>query len=128
MVFSASAETEGKSAVFNAANRVSGTALACGGGGQDSSCPLMPDQPLLTEPAQEPQIGAQSLCSGVSRKRWLCYLLIGFVVLLVWGHTVTFQFVWDDEWFIRDHKTIQSLKNVPAMFYSLEAQSSLPEG
>jgi tetratricopeptide (TPR) repeat protein len=41
---------------------------------------------------------------------------------------VSFDFVWDDTHFIRELKSIRSFKNVPEMFYSLEAQSSLPQG
>jgi tetratricopeptide (TPR) repeat protein len=50
------------------------------------------------------------------------------VTLLVWGHTLSFDFVWDDTHFIRELKSIRSLKNTPEMFYSLDAQSSFPQG
>ena len=48
--------------------------------------------------------------------------------LLVWGRTVTYDFVWDDTQFIRELKSIRSLRNVPEMFYSLDAQSSFAQG
>jgi hypothetical protein len=61
-------------------------------------------------------------------KRWTPFLLIGGLTLLVWGHTVRYDFVWDDKQFILELQSIRSLKNVPSMFTSLEAQSSFPEG
>ena len=57
-------------------------------------------------------------------RRWAPYALIGLVTTLVWGHTVKFGFVWDDQQFIQDLQSIRSLKNVPSMFYSLDAQAS----
>ena len=59
---------------------------------------------------------------------WVPHLLIGLVSGLVWAHTVGYQFVWDDRQFIQELQSIRSLKNIPEMFYSLEAQSSYPEG
>ena len=56
------------------------------------------------------------------------YALIGLISLAAWIHTVRFQFVWDDQQFIQELQSIRSLKNVPEMFYSLEAQSSFPKG
>jgi protein O-mannosyl-transferase len=61
-------------------------------------------------------------------KRWWPGALLAVVVLLVWGQSVSFQFVWDDKYFIEDLQSIRSLRHVPEMFYSLEAQSSYPEG
>lgn len=61
-------------------------------------------------------------------RRWAPFLLIGLVTFLVWGHTVTYDFVWDDQQFIRELESIRSLKNLPGMFSSLEAQSSYPDG
>lgn len=61
-------------------------------------------------------------------KRWWPSLAIAAAVLLVWGHSVTFQFVWDDKYFIEDLQSIRSFSSVPEMFYSLEAQSSYPQG
>lgn len=55
-------------------------------------------------------------------------LLIALTVLLVWGHTVGYEFVWDDRQFIQELPSIRSLKNIPEVFYSLAAQSSFPEG
>ena len=60
-------------------------------------------------------------------KRWPCALLVA-LVLLVWGQSLSFQFVWDDQFFIQDLKSIRSFASVPEMFYSLDAQSSYPEG
>lgn len=56
------------------------------------------------------------------------FLVIGLATLLVWGHTVRFQFVWDDVFFIEKLTSIRSLANIPSMFTSLDAQSSYPEG
>lgn len=61
-------------------------------------------------------------------KRWWPGALLAAVVLLVWGQCVSFQFVWDDKYFIEELTSIRSLKNTPAMFYALDAQSSYPEG
>ncbi|MBU6398783.1 MAG: tetratricopeptide repeat protein [Verrucomicrobia bacterium] len=61
-------------------------------------------------------------------RRWWPYLLIGAATLLVWGQTLSFDFVWDDRQFIQELSSIRSLRNAPAMFTSLAAQSSLPEG
>jgi hypothetical protein len=61
-------------------------------------------------------------------KRLLPGALLAALVLLVWGQCVSFQFVWDDSFFIGELQSIRSLRNVPEMFYSLEAQSSYPAG
>jgi hypothetical protein len=54
--------------------------------------------------------------------------LIVAAVLLVWGQTLRFDFVWDDYFFIQDNPAIRSLKNIPEMFTSLEAQATLADG
>ena len=56
------------------------------------------------------------------------WLIIGLATLLVWGQTCSYQFVWDDTYFIEDLQSIRSLRHIPEMFVSLEAQSSYPEG
>ena len=61
-------------------------------------------------------------------RRWAPYALIALATLAVWGHTVRFEFVWDDQQFVQELQSIRSLKNVPEMFYRLDAQSSYPEG
>src|SRR5678815_2976617 len=61
-------------------------------------------------------------------QRWWLGALLVATVLLVWGQCVSFQFVWDDKFFITDLQSIRSLRHVPEMFYSLDAQSSYPEG
>lgn len=58
----------------------------------------------------------------------LPYLAIVLASVVVWGHSLGFQFVWDDRQFIQELESIRSFKNVPAMFYRLDAQSSYPEG
>jgi protein O-mannosyl-transferase len=60
-------------------------------------------------------------------KKWTPFLLLGIATLLVWGHTVTFGFVWDDDFFIRDLQSVRSLHNIPEMFYRLDAQATLPD-
>ncbi|MBI5386918.1 MAG: tetratricopeptide repeat protein [Verrucomicrobia bacterium] len=55
-------------------------------------------------------------------------VVLALAVLLVWGQSLTFRFVWDDTQFIVDLPSIRSLSNIPAMFTSLEAQSSYPQG
>jgi hypothetical protein len=59
-------------------------------------------------------------------KRWPPFLLVALAALVVWGHTVTFGFVWDDIFFIRDLPSVRSLANLPQMFTSIEAQASDP--
>jgi hypothetical protein len=59
-------------------------------------------------------------------KKWPPFLLLGIATVLVWGHTVTFDFVWDDEFFIRDLTSVRSLKHVPEMFYRPDAQATRP--
>jgi hypothetical protein len=59
-------------------------------------------------------------------KKWPPFLLLGIATVLVWGHTVTFDFVWDDEFFIRDLPSVRSLKHIPEMFYRLDAQATRP--
>lgn len=56
------------------------------------------------------------------------YLVLGLLTLLFWARTLSFQFVWDDTYFIERNEAIRSLKNAPAIFTSLEAQSSFPRG
>jgi protein O-mannosyl-transferase len=57
-------------------------------------------------------------------KNWLCCGLIGLFALLLWGQTVRFDFVWDDEIYITQNMSIRSLANIPAIFSRMEAQSS----
>lgn len=60
-------------------------------------------------------------------KLWPYYLLIGILALLVWGQTVTYEFVWDDQVLIVKNQSIRSLRNLPAMLNSLEAQDALQD-
>jgi tetratricopeptide (TPR) repeat protein len=64
---------------------------------------------------------------GSLRAAWP-FVLLGLATAMIWGHTVRFEFVWDDRQFIQELSSIRSLQNVPEMFWSLEAQSSYPEG
>src|SRR2546430_5710625 len=57
-------------------------------------------------------------------KAWFPHFLIGLIGFLIWGLTIGFDFVWDDHLFITKNPSIRSLKNLPEMFYSLEAQAS----
>lgn len=59
---------------------------------------------------------------ALARKGWP-YLLLALATLAVWGHTLGFGFVYDDAFFIRDLASVRSLKNIPDMFWSLEAQA-----
>jgi len=61
-------------------------------------------------------------------RRFLSQLLIVLTTAVVWGHTVRFEFVWDDKFFIERLESIRSLKSIPEIFTSLAAQSSFPEG
>jgi tetratricopeptide (TPR) repeat protein len=60
-------------------------------------------------------------------RRYLPRLLIIMATALVWGHTVGFDFVWDDKFFIQRLDSIRSLHNAPEMFRSRAAQSSMPD-
>jgi hypothetical protein len=60
-------------------------------------------------------------------KKWPPFLLIAVATALVWGQTVKFEFVWDDNFFIRDLSSVRSLKHIPEMFYQLGAQATRPD-
>lgn len=64
--------------------------------------------------------------SRIFSKTWLLYALLIAATALVWGQTIGFGFVWDDDFFIRDFPVIRSLKNIPAMFYQIDAQALRP--
>ncbi len=57
-------------------------------------------------------------------KNGLCCGLIGLFALLLWGQTVRYAFVWDDQIYIAQNKSIRSLTNIPEMFTRMEAQSA----
>ncbi|NOY82007.1 MAG: tetratricopeptide repeat protein [Kiritimatiellaeota bacterium] len=50
-------------------------------------------------------------------------VLLLCLTLLVWGRTVTFDFVWDDHSFIENLGAVRSLRNIPRMFYDINAQA-----
>ena len=66
---------------------------------------------------------AQLMVKCVS-KSWFCGLLIALAPFLVWGQTVRYDFVWDDLYLVQNNQSIRSLKNIPAIFTSVTAQSS----
>jgi hypothetical protein len=53
-----------------------------------------------------------------------CCGLIGIFALLLWGQTVSYDFVWDDQIYITQNKSIRSLANIPKIFSRQEAQSA----
>ena len=57
-------------------------------------------------------------------KSWFCCLVIAVFAFLVWGQTIRYGFVWDDLYLVQNNQSIRSLKNVPAMFTSVRAQSA----
>jgi tetratricopeptide (TPR) repeat protein len=57
-------------------------------------------------------------------RTWICCALIGVFTILVWGNTVRFGFVWDDTVLVVQNTSIRSLKNLPAIFTSVKAQSA----
>lgn len=67
-------------------------------------------------------------CWIQQRTGWWPAFALFILVFGVWGHSITFDFVWDDQQFVIENSSIRSLKNVPAMFTDLSAQSSYPEG
>jgi protein O-mannosyl-transferase len=56
-----------------------------------------------------------------------CRAIIVLLAVLVWGQTVKYGFVWDDQYFIVDNPGIRTLKNIPAMFYSRIAEAARPQ-
>jgi len=56
-------------------------------------------------------------------RNWLCCGVIGLFALLVWGQTVSYGFVWDDEILVLRNQSIRSFRNLPAIFSRLDAQS-----
>lgn len=69
----------------------------------------------------------ESVFQRIVANKWTPYIALLAATLVVWIQTVGFQFVWDDNYFIRDLQSIRSLKNIPGMFYRLDAQATLPE-
>ena len=65
------------------------------------------------------------MCASGIRRFWPQFLIVA-AVLLVWGRTVTYDFVWDDQSFVTELQSIRSLSNVPEMFYRRDAQSAVP--
>jgi hypothetical protein len=59
-------------------------------------------------------------------RKWTPFLIIAVATALVWGRSISFDFVWDDQQFIVENKSIRSLRNIPEMFYRIEAQASMP--
>jgi tetratricopeptide (TPR) repeat protein len=83
-----------------------------------------PASPSAPEQTQNPAISAASLLSA----KWLPYLLLGVVTFLLWGHTLKFGFVWDDNYFIKNLQVLRSWHRFPEIFYRLDAQSTMPKG
>ena len=61
----------------------------------------------------------------VLAKNWAVFVVLTLAIGVVWGHAVMFGFVWDDNNFIVDLQSIRSLKNIPRMFFDIEAQTTL---
>jgi tetratricopeptide (TPR) repeat protein len=59
-------------------------------------------------------------------RRWVPFLLVAVATAAVWGHTLGFEFVWDDLYFITELEAVRSLANIPGMFFELEAQATKP--
>lgn len=57
-------------------------------------------------------------------KNGLCCGLIGAFTLLLWGQTARFDFVWDDQIYIAQNRSIRSLANIPNFFSQMDAQSA----
>jgi len=56
-------------------------------------------------------------------RNWWCCGIIGLFTLLVWGQTIGYGFVWDDEILVLRNQSIRSFRNLPAIFTRLDAQS-----
>lgn len=61
-------------------------------------------------------------------RRWTPHIILLALTGLLWGHTVGYEFVWDDIDLIQRAESIRSFSNLPAMFTSLEAQSAWAQG
>jgi hypothetical protein len=57
-------------------------------------------------------------------KNWFCCCCIGLFALLLWGQTVRYGFVWDDDILILQNKSIRSPANLPGFFWRRDLQSS----
>jgi hypothetical protein len=57
-------------------------------------------------------------------KNWVCCGLIRLFTILIWGSTVGFEFVWDDSVLVVQNTSIRSLRNLPEIFTSVNAQSA----
>lgn len=57
-------------------------------------------------------------------KKWLCCVGIGLFTLLLWGQSLGYGFVWDDEIYISNNQSLRSLANIPKFFYRMAAQSA----
>jgi len=82
---------------------------ATGDGGPKSDGTVAPERPWLL-------------------RGWTPWVLLAGITILFWARTLSFEFVWDDEYFIERLPSIRSLKNIPEMFWSLDAQSAYPKG
>src|SRR3954464_6932958 len=83
----------------------------------ENSVEVMPDKFGASSPLQ------QLLLAG-ARPFFALFLF----TVLFWARTLSFGFVWDDYYFIEHLESIRSLKNVPAMFTSRDAQLAYPQG
>jgi len=57
-------------------------------------------------------------------KNWLCCVVIGLFTFLLWGQSLGYQFVWDDEIYIYKNPSIRSLANIPQFYYRMSVQSA----
>ncbi len=58
------------------------------------------------------------------RPAWARLFLV-VLVFALWGRTLGYKFVWDDTYFITNLSSIRSVRNIPRMFTTLEAQADL---
>jgi hypothetical protein len=56
-------------------------------------------------------------------RNWLCCGFIALFTLAVWGQTIGYGFVWDDDILVARNPSIRSFRNLPAIFTRVEAQS-----
>lgn len=62
-----------------------------------------------------------------AQHHWWPYAALLLLGALVWGHTLQFQFVWDDRQFIAENESLRSWSGLPAVLGTRAGQSSLPE-
>lgn len=57
-------------------------------------------------------------------KRLFPYIALALLTLVLWGRTVRYEFVWDDQYFIVANESLTSLTNIPRYFRDISTQAA----